>query len=506
MKTENIHSIISALDDLSLQITETDVLSALSKVDPNSLSEKERVVAELENMTFILPERYNWNNCKEEPWGTYFGPIFASADGKTYPALESINKETVDYWHGRMGQVQHPVLKARYAGLVYDFCKINECREMLFPAAKAFVESCILMSESHLHKYEFEEMAKLKRALEVSISVRDSKLINLVKYQMLTQLSERVCLSSVEFMLDKRRTIMLSADETLILTKTLKEHCNNRCLDTSLRSSLILSNYYKAMGKKSEAKTSISDYIAHVIQRCDNERPMWQKHFLEEALSYGKNYGVSGDIMENATLKLREANANLHKDMHKIQVSVPIDFREIDEMIDEACKHDSAEVLKYLATGFIPNKQNAINIAEETRIKHPMTHTFNRKILGPDSQTSAHSNVGENNFISQYVQLIQINMPVLARYIEKTVGHDKVNIKACEDWFAKSEIYSENHRKQLSSGLCSYFNGDLVAAIYVLVPQFECAIRELLNLTGTTKLKSKHSGGLDEESLGKHPL
>ncbi|MEJ2744910.1 MAG: DUF4209 domain-containing protein, partial [bacterium] len=62
-------------------------------------------------------------------WGTYFGPKTAgqTKDGKMveYPSLTQVDQETISYWQQRAESVSNPLLKARYAGLLWDLSKAS---------------------------------------------------------------------------------------------------------------------------------------------------------------------------------------------------------------------------------------------------------------------------------------------------------------------------------------------------------------------------------------------
>lgn len=74
-----------------------------------------------ESMAFAFHENYT---DKKNGGGTYFRPLEArqTDDGKTIesPSLTHVNEDMITYWEKRSQSTNNSILKARYAGLVWD--------------------------------------------------------------------------------------------------------------------------------------------------------------------------------------------------------------------------------------------------------------------------------------------------------------------------------------------------------------------------------------------------
>ena len=61
-------------------------------------------------------------------WGdTFYAPLFDYTHPVTnkwvssYPDIQNITPKMIDYWEKRSNEVDNPILKCRYSGLVWDF-------------------------------------------------------------------------------------------------------------------------------------------------------------------------------------------------------------------------------------------------------------------------------------------------------------------------------------------------------------------------------------------------
>src|SRR5690606_30333303 len=62
---------------------------------------------------------------KSDLWGKYYGPEFrgTNEDGThlDVPPIDAINIESIKYWESRIDEVENPILRARYSGIVWEF-------------------------------------------------------------------------------------------------------------------------------------------------------------------------------------------------------------------------------------------------------------------------------------------------------------------------------------------------------------------------------------------------
>ena len=167
----------SSSEPLSSEIEINSAIAPLLKDTPSPAIE---LLAEA--MAFDFVENYPSEKCE---WGTYFGPCISwrKEDGTVVesPSIKKINKEIIDYWEKRAKESPHPVLKARYAGLVWDFSKKITDITPSFAVTEIYVRSLVQISKGNYLKYECDVIKKLERAMQVAISLNNESLIEMCR-------------------------------------------------------------------------------------------------------------------------------------------------------------------------------------------------------------------------------------------------------------------------------------------------------------------------------------
>jgi hypothetical protein len=102
-----------------------DVADAVRKLarDAEAADEAPTLGIRAEWLGFTLAEDYVHD--EGFTWGTYYGPIGVAVDrrGKRFesPSLEKITPDVIAYWVERARASRHPILRMRYADLVWEF-------------------------------------------------------------------------------------------------------------------------------------------------------------------------------------------------------------------------------------------------------------------------------------------------------------------------------------------------------------------------------------------------
>jgi hypothetical protein len=108
--------------EASRYFDESDVAGRISAAAKNveSPSESEKKAANAECWAFgFYPQDSGEPSC----WKTHFGPSMVWGDARV-PDIAWLDVECFAYWTGRMSKARHPLLRARYADLVWDLSKV----------------------------------------------------------------------------------------------------------------------------------------------------------------------------------------------------------------------------------------------------------------------------------------------------------------------------------------------------------------------------------------------
>jgi len=178
-------SILDAIDAARQPTVDYEVasqLSGLQNADDLTDLERKGAWAEASAFTFLATE--------ESPWGTHYGPGFIASknDGTPYyaPDIVEIDEEIITHWEQRSEAAQHPVLRARYADVVWDLKK----RAINKPAGVQYAHRAIDAYLDGITAQLYKEplivaVQASQRALHLAISINDKERVQRCKQAML---------------------------------------------------------------------------------------------------------------------------------------------------------------------------------------------------------------------------------------------------------------------------------------------------------------------------------
>ena len=107
-------------------------------------------------------------------WKTHFGPATVMGDFRN-PDIAWIDQSVVKYWEKRMAIARHPLLRARYADLVWDLSKVACALRAPVDAAKIAIDGYVAAAVLADSNSASEAADRLERAVHLALSVRDSQ-------------------------------------------------------------------------------------------------------------------------------------------------------------------------------------------------------------------------------------------------------------------------------------------------------------------------------------------
>ena len=227
-----------------LEVAVADSLRAASAQAPSS-SQSERDIwwAESAAMSF-----YRRADGEASVWGTTYGPMTSATkeDGSPFyaPDIKEADSVTIAYWNlQRSLESKHPILRARYSDLVWDFSRVaaNQKPDVSFAriAIDAYIEAAKLS-----YKHAVQPIHYIERAMELAISIGDEQRTQRVVDAMF-DLYERVAqpelAGSWPFLFDNlldNKKITLTEEQQKLIIRSLEEMLR-RSADRCDRKSLI---------------------------------------------------------------------------------------------------------------------------------------------------------------------------------------------------------------------------------------------------------------------------
>jgi hypothetical protein len=102
--------------------------------------------------------------------------VFSNADGTAteWPSIKQVTREIIDYWTDRAKTAKHPVLRARYADLVWDFQKVATNESPHYSIAQIVIDSTIDIAQRNCYTPVVNVIRKLERALSLACALNDN--------------------------------------------------------------------------------------------------------------------------------------------------------------------------------------------------------------------------------------------------------------------------------------------------------------------------------------------
>lgn len=172
-----VEEVIQSFEQAEAPFTVRDVQQALSKArqelqDP---TEAERFGAWVEILAFTLVG----SRTDASPWGTFFSPMASGTDkdGKPFyaPDIADANADVVAHWADRIESIKHPVLRARYADLVWEMASVIAGGRRDPEMARTAINSYLASVPSTVLPKLYDRFEAALRALDLACLIRDGE-------------------------------------------------------------------------------------------------------------------------------------------------------------------------------------------------------------------------------------------------------------------------------------------------------------------------------------------
>ncbi len=515
-----ISEVIDNLDLLSEPVDEHKISEAINSYikEINLKDIPPQWLAEAMAFEFLQDYKH-----KETGWGTYYGPmmVWNNQDGTATesPSIKLVTSEMLDYWEERSKKAKHPILRLRYADLVWDFSKLIIDRAPHFSVAHTIVDSTIEIAEQKCHKYETDVITKIERALFVAITISDSQRIQslrdvIIRYEDNVSRDEKPGLWGFSFDLLLRNKKVPISDET---KKKIIQDLENRLeklSDTADKNNLDpwaaeaaalrLARYYRSINEKENiGRVLLRVGIAFEVASTDAS-PLQASSWLQHMHSIYLEYGLR-DEAEQIAMKLKKIGPKVNDEMHSFSHEMKISHKEMNEYINSIIDDDIETTFATIAIQFVPRKDQVENQLKDLAKKAPISYLISRQIQDRQGRPVALIGSLEDDLLGHIVHLSSQNMVFasifLRQVIEEVISRFELIPQNIIDYLYQSTVFDNDKKTIIFDGLTSYLGNKHVVAIHLLIPQIESAFRKLVEHSGGSVLKPSRGGGMHLKTL-----
>ena len=506
-----LHRILSQYDDIGRKdFDEHTVETAL-----RSLSTEENIQeTNPELFAEIMAFRFYENSTKND-WGTYFGPsiVWANEDGTVIesPSLSLVTKDIIKYWEKRGAESTNPILSARYLGLVWDFhLKICNAKPP-HTIGIAYIHSLLKIANEDYHKREVDVIEKLKRALTLSISFNNPKLIkdcklSIINYNKRHSVDSKPGLwaRAYDLLIDNKKILLTSDEEKdliLELENKLARMLGEQKVDVWGADIAVerLASYYKKTNQQNQLYRVLS-IIREAYAKTTNDKTAMQiSAGLEHLYKLFTKFNFKEDA-EKILIELRTLGPKVVEELKTISVSHDLSKEEIEKYLNQMTSGTLEKVLYRIVAEFIPSKEDAKKQVLKHSKNHPLLYLIGTNQI-QDHKGRVIATIGslEDDLDGHIVQEVSKNLSfssIFLRWvIQETINKHNLNTESVIAFISKSPVIEDPRLLIIKEGLDAYFNGNFFIAIHLIIPQIEEAIRNLVEMGGGGVLKASRTGG-----------
>ncbi|MSV27535.1 MAG: DUF4209 domain-containing protein [Bryobacterales bacterium] len=487
----------------------------------DGLSEDERKGAWSEVAAFNFMSM-GWE--ERSVWGTHFGPVFQQIrnDGTSLetPSITDIDGESLDYWKERSKQTPHPVLKSRYADLVWDLHSVVTKQNPEIEFAQRAIDGYLESVNSNLYVDPAIGIRQGQRAIELALRIDGRKRIEESSgalFALHAQLTQAQVGGALVFLFDalytnKRVPLSEEQQKNIIdllevdLARCTKMEDGERFSPWDAKAAgERLVSHYKRIGRQDEVERVVRRYggaFEAISQEADGLRGMtWLRSTAEDY----RRQGMARDA-ERVQIAGTEKGKQASGEMKELAFSASIDRSELEAYFDAITQGPPRDVLRLIAAHFIPktsDAEEALNILEK---KHPLIALIGVEKISEGHISGQAGPIAEDRNGRLYFKLgesISFRAPLLRGSLAKTFEKHHLTAELILAHLYESPFFDDDKRDLIKHGLEAYCRKDHITAISVLVPQIEQGLRVLLGLLGMAINEPKKDGTMQLKNLNR---
>jgi hypothetical protein len=464
-----------------------------------------------EFMAFNLAEKLGG----DQSYGTYFGPFFTSFthEGIQYdnPPLQSITPEMIVYWEKRSSEVLHPYLIARYSGLAWDLTSLVSKEPVNQDLRIKFTNASLQIVERKLFTSPQIGLFHLRRGMNVATKFNDQYLFPRIKNLIIDLEKEFSVLPTPApwgfgfDILFKNKKLAASPEELKGLIENLEKKLFKFSTPNQVgktdpwaaqHAASRLADYYTSLKLPTETKRVILQVGIAYEPLFANVNKIQVAGWMQKLFELYKFYQLK-DEAEDVLKRLREISKEASDEMGGFAHSFNIPKEQVDELIVNIYSVGDETVFANIVNRFVPSKEvtkdSLLKLAKEA----PMQFLFSKDLQDNKGRKVAEVGSIEDDLEGNIILGIAEQFPVssfflhhvLAYGVEKGILTTNTILK----FLMQSAIINASRIPIFEKAIEAYLRSDFLVFIHLAIPQFEDAVRYLVELNGGNVLKYKNN-------------
>lgn len=463
-----------------------------------------------EYMAFALEEKFGESKFG---YGNYFGPFSMSVadDGTEYmnPPLHQITPEMVTYWEKRSEETSHPFFIARYAGLSWDLSQTVFKQTPKHSLRNKFLNATMQIVEKRLFTRPHVGVLQLRRAAEIATKYNDEKVYSTIK-KITLELEKEFRESrdrgswgfGFDILFNNKKLDATTQEMTELIDDLEDKLAEFRTPDVNGKTdpwlaeaaATRLAAYYLKNSKPLDAKRVILCIGDAYEPLFINVQNFQIAGWLQTVYKLYKHYQLK-DEAAIVLKRLRETSKKAVEEMGVFEYPFSVPKEQVEELISFIFENNDS-VFQKIVFRFIPSKEQTKDSVLKLAKESPFMFSFTKELQ--DKRGRKVAEVGsieadlDGRIILGIVEQFPFSSIFLHSILDAAVKRNVISTNSVINFLSESAIINIDRQPILEKGLDAYFAGNFIVFIHLVVPQFEEAIRNMVEMNGGTVLKYKN--------------
>lgn len=499
---DKVTEFLNQLETISEQVSEKYIYLQIGNYIKEKYNSEPPKVLLWEEMAFAFTEKY-YESMSE--WGTFFYPLFTISKDKgdivEYPSIQEITSEIISYWEKRLEKSNHPVFKARYSNLIWDFSERIRGEKPHFSVAQIFIDSVIEIAKNKFQKYQYV-IPKLKRALSLAFIINDKNRTNqlidvIIDYEDKVGEDDKPYSWGFSYeLLLKNKNLRIKEEKEQKIIRDLEERFERLIKGNDIwgakSSGTLIADYYSRRRDISKIKEIISKLVNIAFDQISKTPAIALSNYLMELTLFCLQYGLK-DLREEILNKIKNIGEKVKSEFNTVKTKIEIPVEEIEKYVEDLIEGDLSTVLQKITISYIPIKEKVKQQLQHQSKVTPILYSIPQEIFDRRGFSVATLGPLEEDIDGHIVRLILQNMITISFLLRKTldalIKKFNLNTQNIINYLYESPIFDEHRKSLLVKGIDAYLNNDFVDALHILIPQVEALVRNLAEKIGSALVK-----------------
>jgi hypothetical protein len=502
-----IETVIQEFECTVSPFTELDVQQALSVARGNAenLTDAQKFGAWSEVLAFTLIG----NRTNASPWGTFFAPMtlgtMENGDPVYSPDIADADAQVIAHWVNRAKTIQNPVLKARYADLVWEMC-IKIADEKRDPEmARLAIDAYLASSSAEFLPRIRDMLCAALRALDLARLIHDqdrterARIVLMKLHREVIEKKEnhwwvtfdRLIQEKYAGVTDAERSELVESLEILILhyAQIDKPDCFNPH-DLKNAAERLIPHYRRH--KQFDDVRRLNEAIARAFEHFAGlGNAMLASSVLQTSANAYRDAGLTEES-KRIRIELEEKIIQARETMKPIESKIQISREDMDRFLKSVVVDDWETTFARIANEFLPNKRSIEDQLQKSLEEFPLSALMPMDLMADDHVAAKVGSV-EDDPEGRLIQQTDINFQItniwLFRALEKTIEVHEVVPEHFSCWANRLNVFEDV--TFITEGVEAWYQGDLIKAVHVLVPQVEYGLRNIAGQLGEPVTKGR---------------